>query len=185
MKADFVFEFDEERFEVERLLVEGDVVEPGQVAFRLSRSDGFTAPHVQDLVVPFGGVFVWDESAGFGVARAVEEEGPVGVSFEIYAISEGTAILEARAKARATGKLIGRVLFTEQIEAAKWEVVFAQMRHEPIDPMPLVMVWPAGLEEKLEHYLWLNGLGSKRANGSHVRNMLQIIESSMTKGAVS
>jgi hypothetical protein len=178
MKADFVFEL-VEGFEAERLLVEGDVVEPGQVAFRLSRGD-----ETRDLVVPFGGLFVGSGSAGpFGVARAVEEEGPVGVSFEVGAATEGVAILDARKLAREGDKLIGRLLWADQIEAGRWEVVFAQMRHEPIDvPAPGPGIDPAlreKLEERIAEYLWVNGAGSRRANPGHAHRIVSIVEAEL------
>lgn len=131
---DFEFEFDDERWEAERLLVEGDVVEPGQVAFRLSRSDGRGHVETRDLLVPFPGVFLRGDT--FGVARAEPEVGqdgePVGVSIETPAANAASAENNARRKALAAGLLVGRVLFAEQIEAGKWEVVFQTLTRVPI-----------------------------------------------------
>lgn len=175
-ELDFEFEFDDERYEVERLLVDGDVVEPGQVAFRLSRSDGLTAPHVEDLVVPFAGVF--RRADGWGIVRAAEMEvdgKPVGLSYEVKAVNAAQAENNARRKSLAAGRLPGRLLWTDQLEAGTFEVVFAELEREPLEqPVKIGLTIaettqatppppPESLYESVATYLYLNGgAGSKR-----------------------
>jgi hypothetical protein len=109
----------------ERLLVHGDFVTAGEVAFR--------PPKGPDVLIPFAGVFVGSGKVGpFAVVEGLEEEvgqdgSPVGRSFEVTAADEAHAQEVARVKAAAHGIRVGRVLWTEQTEAGQWEVVFVSL----------------------------------------------------------
>lgn len=61
------------------------------------------------------------------MARLINSGIPVGRSFEVYAANEPEAAMSARVLASQAGIIAGNLLYVEQVEAGKWEVVLEEV----------------------------------------------------------
>lgn len=61
------------------------------------------------------------------MASMSDPQATVGRSFEVYAANEPEAAMSARIVAGQAGVMPGKLLFIEQIEAGKWEVVLEEV----------------------------------------------------------
>ena len=72
------------------------------------------------------------------------QEGVVGRSFEVYAANEPEAAMSARIAASTAGVMAGNLLYIEQIEAGKWEVVFEEVAAFAPRKRDMLDEWAAG-----------------------------------------
>ena len=61
------------------------------------------------------------------MASMINDDVPVGRSFEVYAANEPEAAMSARVLATQAGIIAGNLLFIEQVEAGRYEVVLEEV----------------------------------------------------------